>query len=254
MKKIGMKFMSGFISMIMMVNLIMPMGVYASVDVTDETVIEETADEETITQEEDLEEQLTTASGAETVEEEETKEEDLTQTPKENTETENEEKISEPFNESKTIGDVTITVKAEAGAFPNDSYLEVKEIASNTDMSSENETLAASYSYDITIYDKDGNEIEPAEGKNVTVSFSMDRIADSNLDTNIYHTSDDGTVTELDITTSGDTATVATDSFSVYTVEFTYGELTYVMNGDSTIKLSDILSSVGLTGDVLNVE
>ncbi len=249
MKKIGMKFISGFISMIMMVNLIMPMGVYASVDVTDETVIEETVDEETITQEEDLTEQLTTASGAETAkEEEETKEEETV------SETGEEEKVSKPFNESKTIGDVTITVEAEAGAFPDGSYLTVKEIASNIDLSSDDETLAASYSYDITIYDKDDNEIEPAEGKNVSVSFSMDKIADSNLDTNIYHTSDDGTVTELDITTSGDTATVATDSFSVYTVEFTYGELTYVMNGDSTIKISDILNSVGLTGVVSSVE
>ncbi len=249
MKKISMKFMSGFISMIMMINLIAPVGVYASVETGDETVIEETAGEETITQEEDLEEQLTTASGAETVkEEEETKEEETV------SESGEEEKVSKPFNESKTIGDVTITVKAEAGAFPDGSYLTVKEIASNTDMSSDDETLAASYSYDITIYDKDDNEIEPAEGKNVSVSFSMERIADSNLDTNIYHTSDDGTVTELDITTSGDTATATTDSFSVYTVEFTYGELTYVMNGDSSIKLSDILNSVSLTGEATNVE
>ncbi len=251
MKRIGMKFISGFISMIMMVNLIMPMGVYASVDTGDETVIEETVGEETTIEEgkEKPEEQLITTSGAETVgEEEETKEEESA------SEADKEEKVSNPFNESKTIGDVTITVKAEAGAFPEGSYLTVKEIVSNTDMSSDDETLAASYSYDITIYDKDDNEIEPAEGKNVSVSFSMDKIADSNLDTNIYHTSDDGTVTELDITTSGDTATVATDSFSVYTVEFTYGELTYVMNGDSTIKLSDILSSVGLTGEASSVE
>ena len=164
------------------------------------------------------------------------------------------EETSKPFSESKTIGDVTITVNAEAGAFPDDSYLEVKELASDTDMSSDKETLVASYSYDITIYDKDGNEIEPADGKNVTVSFSMDKISDSNLDTNIYHISDDGTVTELNITTSGDTATATTDSFSVYTVEFTYGELTYVMNGDDTIKLSDILEGVSLTGEATNVE
>ena len=250
MKKISMKILSGFISMIMMANLIMPVGVYASVVTGDDTVIEETvADQE----EETLNEQFTTASGTETVknEEENKEEENLTET--ETTETDKEE-ISKAFSESKTIGDVTITVKAEAGAFPDDSYLEVKEIASDTDMSSDTETLVASYSYDITIYDKDGNEIEPAEGKNVTVSFSMEKISDSNLDTNIYHTSDDGTVTELNITTSGDTATATTDSFSVYTVEFTYGELTYVLNGDDTIKLSDILNSVSLTGEATDVE
>ncbi len=265
MKKISMKLISGLISMIMMINLIMPMGLYASVETGEETVIEETVieeavgeetiDEETVT-EENLEEQMTTASSVETVEddEKETKEEDdLSETASKDTDTDKEE-ISESFSESKTIGDVTISVNAEAGAFPAGSYLEIQEIASDTDLSSDDETLAVSYSYDITIYDKDDNEIEPAEGKNVSVSFSMDKIADSNLDTNIYHTSDDGTVTELDITTNGDTATVATDSFSLYTVEFTYGELTYEINGGRTTKLSDILSSVGLTGEVSNVE
>ena len=40
------------------------------------------------------------------------------------------------------------------------------------------------------------------------------------------------------------------DGFSFYTVEFTYNSLEYVMDGDSSVLLSDILSYVGLTGEV----
>ena len=37
---------------------------------------------------------------------------------------------------------------------------------------------------------------------------------------------------------------------TVYTVEFTYGTLTYVLPGGSEVKLSDVLSYVGLSGEV----
>ncbi|MBP5180016.1 MAG: InlB B-repeat-containing protein [Clostridiales bacterium] len=47
-----------------------------------------------------------------------------------------------------------------------------------------------------------------------------------------------------------DTVVVETESFSYYTVEFTYGDMEYVLPGDSTVALSDILSYVGLQGDV----
>lgn len=47
--------------------------------------------------------------------------------------------------------------------------------------------------------------------------------------------------------------TAETDGFSYYTVEFTYDEKQYVMNGNTTVLLSEILRSVGLTGDVTAV-
>lgn len=40
---------------------------------------------------------------------------------------------------------------------------------------------------------------------------------------------------------------------SSYTVEFTYGEKQYVMNGDTTVHLSNILDHIGLTGEVSSV-
>ena len=41
---------------------------------------------------------------------------------------------------------------------------------------------------------------------------------------------------------------------STYTVEFTYEGRQYVMSGDSTVRLSEILGKVGLTGVVEAVE
>lgn len=46
---------------------------------------------------------------------------------------------------------------------------------------------------------------------------------------------------------------VITDGFSFYTVEFTYGNMQYVLLGDSTIDLSEILAKVGLSGEVTAV-
>ena len=46
--------------------------------------------------------------------------------------------------------------------------------------------------------------------------------------------------------------TVETDGFSYYTVEFTYGNLQYVMQGGTTVALSEILDEVGLTGEITN--
>ena len=40
---------------------------------------------------------------------------------------------------------------------------------------------------------------------------------------------------------------------SSYTVEFTYGEKQYVMNGDTTVHLSNILDHIGLSGEVSSV-
>ena len=55
----------------------------------------------------------------------------------------------------------------------------------------ETEKVAISYTYDIKVFDKDGNELQPEEGADVKVSFSMDAVANENLETNVYHISED---------------------------------------------------------------
>ncbi|MDO4960852.1 MAG: hypothetical protein Q4E57_03210 [Eubacteriales bacterium] len=54
---------------------------------------------------------------------------------------------------------------------------------------------------------------------------------------------------------SGDTAFViaaSTDSFSYYVVEFTYGELQYVLQGEASVYLADILKALGIAGNADN--
>ncbi len=59
--------------------------------------------------------------------------------------------------------------------------------------------------------------------------------------------------TDSDIVTAetdGDTAVSEMDGSAPYTVEFTYNGLQYVLPGDSSTELSEILDRVGLTGEV----
>ena len=48
-------------------------------------------------------------------------------------------------------------------------------------------------------------------------------------------------------------AIVETDGFSLYTVEFFYGELKYVLPGGTSVKASEILDALGLTGTASDV-
>lgn len=48
----------------------------------------------------------------------------------------------------------------------------------------------------------------------------------------------------------GETVTAETGGFSFYTVEFTYQQKQYVLDGGETVLLSDVLAAVGLQGEV----
>ncbi len=210
------------------------------------------------------------------------------------------------FSESKSIDGVKITVSADEGVFPKGATLSVKKVTLAQEKQAEkaveserdeDKQVAASYTYDIKVLDKDGDEIQPT-GENgedsssrVKVSFKLEEVSDSNLETNIYHIKEadsDGNVSgersgndkadseeategngadsdskvsentelvaeKLEVETDGDTATAETNGFSLYTVEFTYNDLQYVMPGDSEVALSEILDKVGLTGEVTEV-
>ena len=184
------------------------------------------------------------------------------------------------FEESKSIDGVRITVMADEGVFPEGATLSVEKVTKAQEEQAEeaveserdkDQNVVASYTFDIKVLDKDGNEIEPADQSKVKVSFTLDEVADRNLETNIYHITDgEGSgltagasavlesanlsAEKLEVETDGDTATAETDGFSLYTVEFTYNNLQYVLNGDSSIALSEILDKVGLTGEVSAVE
>ena len=175
------------------------------------------------------------------------------------------------FDQSMTVDGVVVTVKADPGVFPATAALSVEQVpvymqrqadAAIEDVRDEDANVAVSYTFDIKVIDPEtGEEIQPAEGQSVSVGFSLAEVADENLETQVYHVTEDAgelSAEALDVTTLetvGDsTAVVETDGFSIYTIEFIYRELQYVLPGYSSVALGEILDAVDLTGEVTAVE
>ena len=180
------------------------------------------------------------------------------ETPVVETETEKEAELP-LFCEETTVNGILITVKADRGVFPVGSYIAVTPVndakanALVSESRDDNVNVAYSMTFDITVYNAEGIEIEPDNSKgNVYVSFKDTRVADNNLDVDVYHITDNKAV-ELTSEVDEDTVVAVTDSFSYYTVEFTYNSLEYVLEGDSTVALSYILDTVGLQGEATDV-
>ena len=170
-----------------------------------------------------------------------------------------------PFDQSATCNGVVVAVKADAGTFPAGAALHVSRVllyeqrqadAAVDEVRDENMTVASSYTFDIKVLDDAGNELQPADGHAVSVSFSVDTVADENLTTTIYHIEEEGgsyTAALLETVEDGDTASAETDGFSVYTVEFAYENKTYSMAGGGSESLSRILEGLGFVGVVTEV-
>ena len=168
----------------------------------------------------------------------------------------------EYFNETTEDG-INIKVVGDLGTIPNNTHLSINKVSkedkdsisrSIEETKEVDNNIVEIYSYDIKILDDDNNEIEPLD--DIKLVFSCDKIKNDNLNTNIYHTKsiDNKLITEeLPGTIEGDTITTESDSFSYYTVEFTYDNLEYVMEGDTSTKLSKVLEHVGLSGEVSSV-
>ena len=163
------------------------------------------------------------------------------------------------FKDAKTVNGVTVTVSAPEGVFPKGSYLSVESVpVSAQSMMNEavenerdaNANVAVSYTFDIKVLDAEDNEVQPANAESVKVSFGLAEAKDDNLEAQVYHISDEGNAEALDTSVNGDAVEAVTDGFSFYTVEFTYGTMTYVLSGGSEVKLSDVLRYVGLSGEV----
>ena len=170
------------------------------------------------------------------------------------------------FSETKSIDGVKITVSADKDVFPEGVTLSIRKVSKadgrNVDKAIDKireagVNVAAAYTFDIKIVDKDGNEIQPADDKKVRVSFEAEEVGNDNLAADIYHITGKGkklSAEMLDSAEHDDKVTASTGGFSLYTVEFTYDEIQYVMEGDTSVALSDILDEVGLIGKVTEVE
>ena len=169
------------------------------------------------------------------------------------------EKTYPLFVRSCSVDGVRITVTASEGAFPEGATLSVNKVTDSEKeqinqaveaVREDSVSVAEAYTFDIKVLDENGTELQPANGQTVNVSFDMDEVSNQNLSTDIYHIPEENgslVAEELSTSESGNTVTAVSGGFSYYTVEFTYKEKQYVMEGDSSVELTDILSYVGIT-------
>lgn len=169
------------------------------------------------------------------------------------------EKTYPLFVRSCSVDGIRVTVTASEGAFPEGATLSVNKVTDSEKeqinqaveaVRDDSVSVAEAYTFDIKVLDENGTELQPANGQTVNVSFAMDEVSNQNLSTDIYHIPEENgslVAEELSTSESGNTVTAVSDGFSYYTVEFTYNEKQYVMEGDSSVELTDILSYVGIT-------
>ena len=186
------------------------------------------------------------------------------------------EETPDIFRKEKELDGVLIKIEAEEGTFPVDAELKAEAADIKAEKEAEEAVdkvrpahlnVADSYTFDIKVVDKDGNELQPSSGKKVKVSFETDHAKDQNLDATIYHIAEvekkdsktkkaevvfEAEKLDSDMDIKESTVSAETEGFSLYTVEFTYGDLTYVHdntdNNTDTVSLEMIAEKTGLTG------
>jgi hypothetical protein len=134
---------------------------------------------------------------------------------------------SPAFDAEKTVDGVKVQVSADANVFPEGTIMEVKKVTLTTTEKNliskkqeDDQTAIRQYSFDITMKNKDGEEIEPDTSKGkVKVTFENELV--KNFTTNVYHLDDNKKVDKLKLTKSKDQVTGETTGFSVYLFELT---------------------------------
>ena len=183
---------------------------------------------------------------------------------------------TDSFTREAEIDDVIVKVEAEAGVFPDDAELVVEKVSKKDEAKAAEAidevrpaelNVADSYTFDIKLVDAEGTELQPADDQKVNVTFNMARAADPNLSADIYHITENEVIDEktketeivleaekLDAEQDVKEATVAaeTDGFSLYTVRFTYSDLSYTVEYDSDdevgVPLQTIIDELGIEG------
>ena len=101
---------------------------------------------------------------------------------------------------------------------------------------------------DALSFDEAGNDVFPATLGDLPEELETDSFESKER-------AETGKVEKLDVMQEDEVAVmVETNGFSIYTVEFTYNMLEYVLPGDSSVAMSEILTTLGLTGEVEAVE
>ena len=155
----------------------------------------------------------------------------------EETETEAVEEQKQVFTKKVTGGKVIVT--ADPGVFPADATVEVKEIKGQKKLDKIQQAIAEdgtvsqdTYAYDITVYDGQGNEIQPDTKKGqVKVAFTaVDMDIEATQEIQVYHVSDDFKEAEqVPANTAGEKEQVeiCAEHFSIYVVTVGQTKLRY---------------------------
>ena len=101
------------------------------------------------------------------------------------------------FDKVVTVDNVKIRVRADKGVFPEGATLFAQKLQEEDEKKvqdavagqmEESANIVKSYTFDIQIRDKDGNEIEPdTEKGRVFVSFETEEVSNAELNAEIYH-------------------------------------------------------------------
>ena len=103
-----------------------------------------------------------------------------------------------PFDEKVEVDEVTIRVRADKGVFPEGATVSAQRLslqdeekvqeAFDEQVEVDPESIVKEYTFDITVLDRDGNEVQPDTDKGrVFVSFETEEVADESLSAEVYH-------------------------------------------------------------------
>ena len=166
------------------------------------------------------------------------------------------------FHEERILDGIRISVSADAGVFPKGSVLKAKKLVKQTDkkkveasieekLKEEDATLAESFIFDISIRDKDGEEIQPdtSQGE-VKVSFEqLDLSAlQDGKELAVFHLdeveAEAEKLADIEIKHDEETVEVTAEHFSVFVVSFINkadkGVKSVGMIADNSLMLKDL--------------
>ncbi len=170
------------------------------------------------------------------------------------------------FSQSRTVNGVRVTVSAPEGAFPAGAVLSVsvpggaeleQADAAMREKLPDERQIASAYFFDIKIISPEGEELQPEDGRTVTVAFALEEAEDPNLRADVYHMTEteDGELDAQGLAVSESGGTVEADSpgFSIYTLVLSYDLRQFdLLPGVDTL-VSEVLNTVGLEGEPIAV-
>ena len=178
------------------------------------------------------------------------------------------------INESKTTGGMNVSVSAPEGLFPKGTTVSIEAIGDDEALATAQEAIpeaTAAKGVDITFRDADGNEIQPANNKYVSVTMSLAEALEGD-NFAVVHDHGDVETIGANISTDGDgnatEATFASGEFSIFIVAavddesatekkvveykfFTSPEMTEEFNSQF-VKKGDTLVDPGVPASILN--